>query len=180
MTARQKLQRRDEIIEQDGTKCLYCKLELDLNDCVIDHLDDNPFNNNPENHTLCHQKCNLEKRNNFDYQIIAQEKLEANQKRVLVSYLEDKSEYGNSPEIEHNVNVRQLVKQMLFEKTKTDGEILYSEALNGFSYLAAEKFGHCSQVTIRRHLDDLTSSYAPFMVIKNKEGKKVIIRRVGN
>ena len=180
LTANQKLKLRDKLIERDGTKCLYCNCELNVNDCDIDHLDNNPKNNNEGNLVLCHHKCNLEKRNNFDYQIISSEKLEFNQNRILRTYLEDESDYGNSPEIEHNVKVKEFVKQMLYEKINTDGEIEWNDALNGFTYLSSEKFGHCSQTTIRRHLDAFTSSYAPYMKIKNNKGQKVIVRRAGN
>jgi len=180
LTANQKLKLRDKLIERDGTKCLYCNCELNINDCDIDHLDNNPKNNNEENLLLCHHKCNLEKRNNFDYQIISSDKLKFNQNRILRTHLEDESEYGNSPEIEHNVKVKEFVKQMLYEKINTDGEIEWDDALNGFTYLASEKFGHCSQTTIRRHLDAFTSSYAPYMKIKNNKGLKVIVRRAGN
>jgi len=180
LTARQRLHKRDFLLDRDGVKCLYCVLKLDPNDCVIDHLNNNEYDNDDENLVLCHEKCNLDKRNNPEYQIIAQEKLESNQKRVFKSYMEDKSQYGNSPEIEHNVNVKQFVKQFLTEKIQTDGEIEYSDALNGLTYLCSEKFDHCSQVTIRRHLDALCSPYSPFMKIKNNSGKFVIVKRIGN
>jgi len=47
-------------------------------------------------------------------------------------------------------------------------------------YTPREKSGHCSQVTIRRHLDALCSPLGPFMKIKNSSGKSVILKRSGN
>lgn len=179
LTARQKLHKRNIFLERDGTKCLYCKLELNPDECVIDHLNNVEYDNNDENLVLCHQSCNLEKRNSPEYQLIANEKLEFNQKHIFTQ-LEDKSQYGNSPEIEHNVNVRQYAKQFLQEKVMTDGKIEYSDILDGLTYLCSEKFGHCSQVSIRRHLDALCSSFGPFMKIKNEFGKFIIVKRSGN
>lgn len=167
-------------MESDGPSCIFCNLETPEYDRELEHLDNNDYNNKPENHALTHHKCNLEKRYNSDYQIIAKERLALNQKRNMTSAIEDKTEYYNSPEIEHNVNVRQFVRQCLEEIIKTDNEILFSDALNGFTYLAGEKFAHCSQVTLRRHLDSLCSPYSPFMKIRNNSGKFVIVKRSGN
>jgi len=180
LTPQEKSIRVQELLKQDGNNCFFCNEELELNELVIDHLDDNPKNNTPANHVLCHQRCNLVKRTFYDYKIMAAEKLNDNLAKVIVSSIEDKSEYGNSPEIEHNINLRQFVNQQISEIILTDKEILYSDALNGLTYLAGENFGHCSQVTVRRHLDALTSSFGPFMKIKNPSGKFVITKREGN
>ena len=179
LTAKQKLHRKHFLIDRDGINCLYCELELDLDNCEIEHLDNNEYNNDIENNALSHITCNAEKRTNIDYQIIAQEKLKSNQRRIFKPYLEDKTDYGNSPEIEHNVNVKSFVKQFLMEKIKIDIKILFSDALNGLTYLCGEKFGHCSQITIRRHLDALCSPWAPFMRI-TENGKRYITKRDGN
>ena len=179
-TPRETAIRKSEIVESDGPSCIFCNLDTPEYDRELEHLDNHIENNKPENHALAHKKCNLEKRHNPDFQIIAKERLALNQTRNMTSAIEDKTEYGNSPEIEHNVNVGQFVRQCLEEVTKTDGEILSSDALNGYTYLAKEKFGHCSQVTIRRHLDALCSPPGPFMKIKNSSGKSVIVKRSGN
>lgn len=178
LTANQKLRIRDILIKRDGTVCIYCKQEIDPNNCEIDHLNDNPHDNQIYNLILCHSECNKEKRNNFDYKIIANEKLEKN--KMIITVSSDIIESENSPEIEHNINVFKFVEQILSERINTDGEIWYADALNGLTYLATKKFGHCSQTTMRRHLDALTSSVAPFMIIKNDKGKKVIVKRTGN
>ena len=177
MTGRQRQIRIFEIIEHDGIKCLYCKLDTDDKTRVIDHLDNNPFNNNPENHCICHSKCNLDKKINHDYEIIAKDQLGYNQKRVITSLIDDKSKYGNSPEIQHNIDVKDFIKSSLNDELKSIEELLFSEYLNGLTYLAGEKFGHCSQVTVRRHLDSLCSIFGPFKKIKNKDGKYVIVKR---
>lgn len=179
-TPRETTIRKSELVESDGPICIFCNLNTPEYDRELEHLDNNIENNKPENHALTHKKCNLEKRYNPEYQIIAKERLALNQTRNMTSAIEDKTEYGNSPEIEHNVNVRQFVRQRLEEIIKIDNEISYSDALNGFTYLAGEKFGHCSQITIRRHLDAFCSPPSPFMKIKNSSGKLVIVPRSGN
>ena len=172
--------RKSELVESDGPNCIFCNLETTDDDRELEHLDNHDDNNEPENHAVTHKKCNLEKRYNSDYQIMAKERLSLNQTRNMTSAIEDKTEYGNSPEIEHNVIVGQFIKRSLTEIIKIDNEFLFSDALNGFTYLTAEKFGHCSQVTVRRHLDALCSYSGPFMKIKNDSGKFVIVKRNGN
>lgn len=179
LTSSQKLKIRDLLVQRDGISCPYCKQDIDSQNCEIDHLDDNPYNNEFYNFALCHSGCNKAKRNNFDYKIIASEKINLNKLITSINPVEI-TEPENSPEIEHNINVYGFVKQILTERVNTDGEIEYSDALNGFTYLASEKFEHCSQTTMRKHLDILTSFTAPFMITKNNKGKKVIVRRIGN
>jgi len=180
LTDKQKTHRKPYLAERDGLICIYCNLQLDPNDSEIDHLNDDYTDNQIENNVLCHRKCNLEKRNNYDYQIIAGEKLESNLRSSFKTYVEDRNDYTNSPEIEHNINVKSFVKQFITEKIQTDGSMPYADALNGLTYLCGEKFDHCSQVTIRRHLDAICSDWAPFMKSKNKSGKYLIVKREGN
>ena len=149
-----------------------------MNNCEIDHLDDNPFNNESYNYVLVHSECNKEKRNSFDYKILAKEKLEENKKKYASSL--EITESDDSPETEHNKNVSNLTEQCLSEKINTDGYFEYSDALDGITYLALKKFGHCSQVSVRRHLSTFTSPFAPYMIIRNEKGKKIIVRRTGN
>lgn len=74
LATKKKIVKRDYLVGRDGTNCLYDNLPLDLEHCVIDHLDNNPENNNDWNLALVHQKCNIDKIENYDYQFIAKKK----------------------------------------------------------------------------------------------------------
>jgi len=177
ITARQRQIRIHEIIELDGKKCIYCKLDTDDKTRVLDHLNNNPYDNSPENHCICHSACNLQKRDSPEYQIIAQEQSDFNQKRIIRSEIYDKNKFGNSPEIDHNIQVKDFIRTFLNDKLKLNSQLPFSNYLDGLTFLASEKFGHCSQVTVRRHLSSLCSMFGPFKKIKNKDGKYVIVKR---
>ncbi|WP_100182269.1 HNH endonuclease [Candidatus Nitrosotenuis aquarius] len=184
-TATQKLRKRNYYIQRDGPTCIYCEKTMDFEHDTIefDHLDNNPHNNAEWNEILCHGQCNKEKRFNPEYQIKAREKILENQRRIFVPKVEDKTDSDVSPEIDHNRNSRNLIKQKLLEVVITDGRIEYKTALNGLTFLVSENLGHGSQVSTRRLLDELTSDFpgfeGPFMVERGEDGKKYIIKRSG-
>ena len=171
--------KRDYLVGRDGTNCLYDNLPLDLEHCVIDHLDNNPENNNDWNLALVHQKCNIDKIENYDYQFIAKEKIKQNQLLVYAPRLEDKNETV-STEVSINVNNRQLTKQKLMEWTIDGQKIEHSETMNSVTYLCIELTGHGSQKCVRDYIAALCSSAGPFMIVKDEDGKKMIQRRTGN
>lgn len=177
LTARQKQIRIFELKTENGIKCLFCNLDISDKDLVLEHLDNNPFNNSPENHWLSHSKCNLIKRESPEYQLLAQNQLEFNHKRIIKSSIYEQKRFGNSPEIDHNVSVKEFAVSFLNGILKEKSEILVSDALNDITFLAGEKFGHCSQVTVRRHLDTLCSNFGPFKRIKNNSMKWIIVKR---
>jgi len=177
-TAREVRRDIERLLERDGNLCLYDELEVDPFNCDIDHLDNNPYHNDIRNKVLCHHKCNLEKKNNIDYQVIASDKLKANMRNTFnIEY--DESDHA-SPEIKHNIKISQFVEQHLYEKINTHGFIKWEDALNGFTYLCVKKFGHCSQTTIRKHLDAFTSVYGPYKKSVDEHGIKIIVKRNEN
>lgn len=178
MTALDKMKNDNKLIQKDGLRCLYCNVPVTKEDVVLDHLDNNNHNNELWNLVRSHEKCNLDKRNNADYQIKAKDKLDRNQARIYHS-IEDTTERSNSPEIEHNTNCNQLVKQHLAERTKIHEKIEYKATSDSIAYRAMEKFGHSSQVSINRIIDAFCSDDGPFMTIK-ENGKRYITKRVGN
>jgi len=90
-----KLRIKDLHIKEDGTKCVYCDSELDLENCVIAHMDNNPKNNADWNHALAHQQCNIDAIDNFDYHLKAQERIKLNHSKIYSPRIEIKnSEYG--------------------------------------------------------------------------------------
>jgi len=109
LTQKQKIKKLDYSIQRDGFSCLYCKEDVDPNNCVIDHLNDDPHCNEEWNLIATHEKCNLDKRFSYDYKILAAEKAEENKNRVFKPQLEDDS-LEASTEIQISVNNRQIAK----------------------------------------------------------------------
>ncbi len=180
LTEKQKIERRDYNFQRDGKLCLYCRLEVDPNNCDIEHLDDNPQNNEYWNTINVHHQCNCEKRTNTDYNIIAQEKIEQNKASIFTPKLEDHSPNVASTEIQINVNSRQIAEKFIAERVQADGHTDYDDALNSITFKCQEQTGHGSQQSTRNYIASLTCSIAPLMIIKNDEGKKIIVKRTEN
>jgi len=180
LTETQKILKRDFLSQRDGLNCLYCKSQIDPNDCDIDHLDNNPRNNENWNLVLSHHKCNCEKRNNTDFDLIAQEKIKLNQSQIFIPQLEDNSPLEASTEIQININSRKIAERFITEQIQIKSSLLYQDVLNSITFLCNEKTGHGSQQSTRNYIDSLTCSVAPFMISKNDEGKKIIKRRTEN
>lgn len=174
-----KLRIKELHIKEDGTDCVYCDKELDLDNCVIAHLDNNPKNNNDWNHGLAHQQCNIDAIENIDYHLIAQEKIRLNHSKIYSPRIEIKNE-NVSTEVDINVSNREIAKQYLTERTIDNKTIDYKDTLDSITYLCQKMTGHGSQKCVRDYLSSFCSSIAPFMIVKDENKNKVIQRRSGN
>jgi len=179
LTTKEKIRKKEFLIKEDGTDCVHCEEKLDLDKCVIAHLDGNPKNNNDWNHALSHQKCNIDVIENFDYQLRAKERIKQNHSKIYAPRVEDRNEHV-STEVDINVSNREIAKQKLFEWTVDGQKTEHQEALNSITYLCQELTGHGSQKCVRDYINALCSSLGPFMIVKDENKQKVIQRRVGN
>jgi len=177
LTDSQKIFKRDLLIQRDSLNCIYCTEKINPNDCDIDHLDNNPKENELWNLVLTHHKCNCEKRKNTDYDLIAHDKINLNQSQIFVPKLEDNSPLEASTEIQININSRQIAERYITEQIQINSSLEYQNALNSITFLCNEKTGHGSQQSTRNYISSLTCSIAPFMISKNDEGKRIIVRR---
>jgi len=82
-----------------------------------------------------------------------------------------------SSEIMINRFFYNFTKQYIKERIDLSGSLPYTDALNEIVYLAQEKFGHGSEQTVRRYINQLTCRVADYQVIRDQENKKQIIRR---
>lgn len=115
-------------------------------------------------------------------QILAIEKLHENEMNNFVyeRKIEDKSIQEATTEIEINVSTFDMTEQYLTEIIQTDGNIVFSDALYSIVFLVKKKTGHGSEPCVRRYIKTLTCSADPFEIIKNKENKKIIVKRSEN
>ncbi len=171
------------IARDGGFRCFYCKKELKINEYVYEHLNGNRNDNRPENIVLSCQSCNIKKIDSFDLQIMAQDKLKENESKNFVrerNYLEVHGSQHASTEIDINVSNSDITEQYITEKVNTDRLIPCSEALNCCAYLCRKKTGHGSLQAVRNYIALLTSEVGPFMIVKDQNGKKIIVKRSGN
>lgn len=173
------------LLLRDGKDCLYCKQPLTVDDLDYDHLDNDDTHNEFVNFGLVHHKCNCEKRNSPEFQIIAKEKLDENKKTIPLymggrkNLLVDPEErQEQSLEMKVRTDTYNITKQWLDEHINIDGEIEYKDAIDSIAYYSMEKTGHGSPKVIRSHIDALCSSIGRFMVVKDSETrKKKIVKR---
>lgn len=171
------------ILERDGGYiCFYCKQALDTMDFVYEHLNDNRLDNRSENIVLSHQSCNIAKVTNFDYQIMAREKLESNEKICLSErkYSDSLTDHQSSSEIGISIMTFKITQQYLEEHINTDGLVLFEDALWSIVYKAKKDTSYGSHQAVRAHINALTCPDAPFEMKRDSSNKKIIVKRTKN
>lgn len=171
------------ILERDGGYiCFYCKQSLDPMNFVYEHLNDNRLDNRLENIVLSHQSCNITKVSNFDYQIMAREKLESNEKTCLSErkYSDTLTDHQSSSEIGISIKTFQITEQYLEEHINTDGFVLFEDALWSIVFKARKETNYGSHQAVRAHIKTLISTEAPYEMKRNSSNKKIIVKRREN
>ena len=164
---------------QGGFTCFYCKEHLGANDYIYEHLDGDRQHNDIGNIRLAHQRCNIKKIHSPEYQVIARDELERESEKCLRERKNEDSEHYTT-EIEISIQCRNYTKKFLDEHITTDGSILYSDALWSIVNDLNEKYNHGSEQAVRRYLNALCSMTGKYMIIKNDDGKREIVRRNQN
>jgi len=165
-------------IQRDGLNCLLCNITIPRSQaCVIDHLNDKPNDDMLENRARCHQKCNIDKINNIDYQVIADDKRRNNLLHPFIPK-EDETEEVSS-EIKISKSNFDITEENIMEKVLVDGSVLWHDALYGSVYKCKKITGYGSVQCVRNYLYTLTSEYSPLMKSKDQSGKSIIIKRTG-
>ena len=179
LSAQRRLEALQKLIHRDaGFFCFYCKKELSLESYVLDHLNCNPNDNRIENQVITCQSCNIKKAFDSELRERAIQKLRENESRTQQNNrIEDQTSAEHDTEISINEKNFPIVEKYISETITADGFIEYSKALNSCAYVCRKKTSHGAQQTIRNYIDMLTSDEGPFMVIRNENGKKIIVRR---
>ncbi|MGY5142235.1 MAG: HNH endonuclease [Nitrosopumilus sp.] len=167
------------VIERDGYKCYLCNMGFkDPKDVRLEHIENRvPLNNDLDNLALAHQSCNTDKAKNLHKYIdIIEQKLEENRNAIYVRERNPKKKSA-STEIEISNACYSITRQYLVDEILQNGWIDYKETLPSITFLCREKVGHGSINQIRNHLEVLTSIKAPFMIDKDPNTKKKIIRK---
>lgn len=179
---------RRDFGNKEHATCLYCKkpLKIDSDEerksgdrmkVVLDHLDDNPKNNNYWNQALVHQGCNQDKRNNIDYQVIAHDK-KVESMAYTPSPSEDVSERRDNANVKMGNKIQALVEAHL-KRMLPPGlprALPLDDLCDELAYLAQKKFKCGSQPTMKRHIMSLCSLSAPWQVTY-ETGRPLVSRR---
>jgi len=164
--------------------CLFCELEFsDILKPEIDHLNGNFNDNRIENWALVCHACNNKKKADIDMQVIAYDKLKANEKREYACermLADSGTEFGLTSCSAINKINTQNAKQFLLEHTMND-EILYEkDAVNAITNLCQENNGTGSQPAIYRIIESLCNPINGKYTICDYNGKNIIRRRIEN
>jgi len=159
------------IVKRDGSDCFYCyKPFTELDPAEIDHLNDNPSDNRPENWVRCHRHCNMEKKWNLDYKIRAADKLEENERSLSVC--EKVSEITNneltSSQARSDAN-KELGINYLRTHVVDEGQATLNEIVPAMVNYCNSVNGTGSQSAMYRYVTDVCNRYnGEFKKIKEK------------
>ncbi|WP_179364917.1 hypothetical protein [Nitrosarchaeum sp. AC2] len=178
--------------------CFYCKQPFheDSKDLCLewDHLNDNDGDNRLENMVWAHAICNEDKKTNFDWKNLAQDKLKENERWADKFDPEREQERGirfnegkqTSNEADVSVVIIKHCKQFLSQQLLPHSgnppkriEIPMKEAVECVTYLVQEEIGRGSHSAVQRHLESMSCSVAKDYERREVNGKQIIFRRTG-
>jgi len=168
------------IIDRDGYRCFYCKKDFEkYNPSEYDHLNNNSHDNRPENLVLTHHSCNIIKKTSPEWQILANQQLEENERSTFGC--ERKNEHETLTEQIISQTNRDMTKTFLLEHTINGKTILLKDAVNAITHLCNDNNNTGSQAAIRRYIDVLCNPYTGnFILVQNPDGKLMIGRKLKN
>jgi len=190
LTTSEKDRKAPALLQRDGSNCFYCKNPFDPMSKELkrtfDHLDNDRTNNDMSNLVLAHWKCNQMKKNYTEYKVMAADKhnelLDSVDECVPIAPTHKEA----SKEIDINVAQKKLTWEYLHERLVGDlvrpppeKAIEFNDTASSIAYIFWQRTGHGSSATIKRYLNEFTSSVAPFVKYE-QDGEIWIKRRTGN
>lgn len=167
------------LVERDGEYCVICGPGKKHKKLEINHDDQNPFNNSPDNlHLICPQH-NKELRKLTPRQqkklikdccaknVCVREKLHGNPATAKAKQIIDYTE--GSAEMKANTYFEGDYREWVLDLISRVGAISKKEAINS----GAETIG-CSQASVIRYLEKLTSAVGVLNEVKDPYGKIMI------
>ena len=166
------------LIERDGGfSCFYCDIILNYSSFIYEHLNNDRSDNRIENIVLGCQSCNNKKPSDKTMQEKAIQKLKQNEESNFMRERKYEDLGEVSAEIEMNTKNFDIVEEYIIHEVDLRGVLDYTTALNSCTYICKQKTGHGSQQSVRNYISSLTSEEAPFVVVRDENKKKVIVRR---
>lgn len=173
--------RRDGGAKGKSLHCCYCREAFKPGGqggakMVIDHLDNNPKNNQYYNLALAHQKCNQKKRTYGDYQLMALEVMRRNAAYVP-EVLEGVADDRENENVRASDAISKFVRDYLEINCPAGVVLELNETARSISYLCRQRFSMGAPDTILRHIGVYTSGPAPW-ALTDVNGQRVISRRI--
>lgn len=203
---KQKMEWTPIVMERDypGLKyeectCIYCHQLFHENSKTLcrewEHLNDNKTDNRPENMAWAHAICNEEKQTNFDWKLIALDKLKENvrwaQQNDPAREGERAWEFSAHKQTSNEADVaavlyKHAVQFLAHELLPQNGNkpkresISLKEAAECVDYRTKKETGGSgSQSAAQRHLETLSCTISEEYERRNVNGKQIIFRRIG-
>ncbi len=168
------------LLQEFGYKCIFCENSLEEKNYVFEHLDDQRQHNEYTNIALACQSCNIKKANDYDMKINAIE-LKKQREEASIKYVETPDAIEEtSSERDVNKMLFPLTEQIISERVNTDGNYRLNDALAEIPYIAQKRYGCGAEPTVRRYIKQLTSKLAPFEIVTEEKGIKLICKRMNN
>jgi len=168
------------LLQEFGYKCYQCEESLDGKNWVYEHLDDNRKHNEYTNIGPSCQPCNIKKVNDFDMKFNALD-LKKQREEASTIYVETTDAIEEtSSERDVNKMLFPLTEQIISERVNTDGHYPLKDALAEIPYIAQKRYGCGAEPTVRRYIKQHTSKTAPFEIVTDDKGIKLICRRMNN
>ena len=167
-------------LQEIGYKCIFCKESLEGKNYVFEHLDDNRKHNEYTNIALACQSCNIKKANDFDMKFIALD-FKKQREEASIKYVETPDAIEEtSSERDVDKMLFPLTEEIISERVNTDGHYPLKDALAEIPYIAQKRYGCGAEPTVRRYIKQLTSKLAPFEIVTDEKGIKLICKRMNN
>jgi hypothetical protein len=185
LSYRQKKEWFQLIVQRDGHRCLYCTSPFtDTNPSEYEHLNSNEKDNRPENLCLAHHSCNVKKKYNPDMQILANTKLQENERSTFACE-KTLADTGTTKEMtsqqEINKTNMRITEQFVLEHTVNQEELVLRDAVNAIVDICQKNNHTGSQAAAYRYIDSLTNPFTGrYTLSANPKGKTIIQKRTEN
>jgi len=143
----------ESIVKRDGEQCAKCGRKPPEVQLIIEHKDNNPKNNSPENIRLYCRRCNYFK----------------NPRRPLHQRVRSPRNDTYTTQLERNHKKEEDFRKHVTHEVNEHRQVPEKELIDG----GAEKVG-ISPITAKRYLDKMCSKYGVFM--RKTIGKTTVIQ----
>jgi len=169
--------------KRDGYVCLYCSESFtDTNPSEIDHLNDDYRDNRPENWVECHRACNVKKKDSPEFQLIAREKLEQNERGLSVRERANAQRMientGNTEGLTSSQAISKanmpIAKEWLHLNINLAGTIQLQRAVPSMTAYCRKRTGWGSQQAMRRYIEEWCTLESGEFVLFKEDGVLMI------
>jgi hypothetical protein len=139
------------VANRDGDCCKMCRMLPSMIQLILDHIDNNKFNNNPSNLQILCRRCNYLKN-----------------PRRPVDQCVNEGVYGTLTELEVNRQKEGRFRDFVYQLLRDTGPVFESDVVYG----VAEEIG-VSPVTSKRYLDKMASKFGKLERVRHLNSTEI-------